>query len=77
MRYIKGLGAGLAGAVAGVVILVLVQTLAVAVTLAWQVRAGGSGSGSIGGVSIGLWPGAMIACVGGFAAGFWWQLRRR
>ena len=68
------IGAGLLGSVIGVFGWIVIQILPLAITLASLRR---SGSGGIGAVSVGLWPGPAIAAVVGFVLGFWWHRRRQ
>ena len=65
MRYLKALGAGLVGAVLGVMVWILAQTIYIALILVPQLRS--AGSGGIGAVSVGIAsPGLLLSAAAGF-----------
>lgn len=73
MIYVKAAAVGLAMAVLTAIAWVLFHVIWFVMPLASQ---SGSGSGGVGAVSVGLWPGPALSAVAGFALGSWWQVRR-
>ena len=74
MTFVKAAAAGTAMALLAAIAWVLFAVAWVAAMIAMQRSAGGSGG--VGAVSVGLWPGPALSAIAGFALGFWWQVRR-
>ena len=76
MKYVRAVGAGLVGAVLGVMVWILLQTIYIALILVPQLRS--AGSGGIGAVSVGIAsPGLLLSAVTGFVLAVWRHRRAR
>jgi hypothetical protein len=79
MTYVKPVLAGLVGALLAAIVMVALQPLLLAASMAVQTRGStSSGSGGIGFVTMTMpgWPMA-VAVIAGFILGFRWMRRRQ
>ena len=75
MIYVKSILSGLAGAVLGAVLMLVLEALASTLLAVWRSRSAGSGGFGFF-VTFPTIP-MLVFAAAGFVAGFWWVYRKR